>query len=240
MYKSSSLMLLPLSFLVGCGSQSPPATSKPAPAFVWSLKGRPYQVLGVSASNVPRLGDQSRNAEAVFPNPQKRAEVEEALREIYDELKKDIEKVQRDAEYRRISILIYDSEGDEKYDPDAYLCHLQVAPDPGDSLPEWPADAVDWQWRDPEARPDARTRKIEWEYIDVLNDINGSTEFPMSRPADATAAEYRDSLESTYQPESEELKRQLAEKHKLSVEELEELLDRVLKWKYEGASWSED
>lgn len=240
-FKFSVGMSLSLVVLIGCDEQSRPApVASRSPAFAWSLGERPYQVLGVSSSNVPRLGDQARSAAAIYPDPQTRADVEEALQEIYGELKKDIEKVQRDGKYRRISIVIYDSEGDEKYDPDAFLCRLSLAPEPGVPLPERPDDAVIWQWRDPGARPDDRTRRIEWEYVETLEDINRSTLSPLMRSRAVPAAEFRATMEKTYEAESEELKRQIAEKYDLSVEELEELLDRVLKWKYEGASWTAD
>ena len=239
MMRRASAFLLLLAFAAGCSQKPPPTPAKAAtPTFVWDVEKRPYDVLGVSVSNVPRLGDQSRNAEAIYPEPETRSEVEDALREIYVELKEHIEKTQADADYRRINIQIYDSAGDERYDPDAWLCRLEVAPEPGEPLGDFPAEAVSWQWRDPAARPEAKTREIEWEYIDVLNDTNRNVLDPLVRLPGMTAAEHRLALETDYKAESEELKRQLAEKHKLSVEELEELLDRVLKWKYEGASWN--
>jgi hypothetical protein len=225
--------------LAGCTQEAAPppvSASTPPRTFVWNVEERPYEVLAVSVSDVPRLGDQARNAESVYPNPQSREEVEKALQEIYRELKSDIEQSQRDAEFRRISILIYDSKGDQRYDPDAFLCHLALAPEPGEPLPVWPGDAVTWQWRDPASRPEQASREIEWEYIDTLEDINRNVIFPVMKSPDVTAREHRANLEQTYQAESEELKRQLAEKHGLSVGELEALLDRLLKWKYEGGA----
>lgn len=240
MRRSIVAFALALLTVPGCGGTSSPPTASPRPTFVWDVQTRSYDVIGVSASNVPRLGDQSRNAEAIYPDATSRKEIEEALQEIYRELKDDIERAQPDADYRRITIQIYDSAGDEEYDPDAYLCRLEVAPEPGAPLADFPADAVIWQWRDPEAKPDRQTRQIEWEYLDVLNEINRSVLDPLVRLPGMTAAEHRAALEAAYKAESEELKRQIADKYDLSVEELEELLDRVLRWKYEGASASPD
>lgn len=235
MTKSVAPWALGCLLLSGCG-QSPSVTI-PAGKFVWERSERPYKVLGVTESSVPRIGDQTRSVLAVYSAPSRRDEVADALKEIYTALKEDIEKSQPDAAYRRINIKIYDSAGDAEHDPGAWLCFLQLAPEAGAKFSEWPSESVAWQWRDPESMPAARDRKIEWEYLGTLDEINRSVEFPVMETdfAGKSAAESRAFIEQRYVAESQELKRQLAVKHRMTVEELEQLLDRILNWKYGSA-----
>lgn len=232
-----SIIACALACVLFAGCSKSPET-KAGKSFVWERETRPYQILGVTESNVPRIGDQTRVVQAVFPIPRNRDEVETALDEIYAELKEDIEQTQPDAEYRSIVITIYDARGDVEHDGSAWLCRLAIAPEAGEALPNRASEAVAWwQWRDPDSRPTERDRRIEWEYLEGLQQINRSVAFPVTEAElpGKTAGEKRRSMERRYEAESQELKRQLASKHKMSVEELELLLDQILEWKYGAA-----
>lgn len=220
------------------------AATIPAPAapvaiqpFVWETSERPYEVLGVTIANVPRLGDQARTSQAIFPSPQQRDQVESALHEMYDELKGSIERVQRDAEFRRISVTIYDSREDVECDPKGYLCRLYVDPDQGDPLPEFAKVEVEWQWRDPAGAPPQTEREIEWQYLRALKEVDASVDFGITdaEVQGMNAAERRAYWERRYDGESEAIKSQLAAEHGMTVEELEQMLTRVLEWKYSAA-----
>jgi hypothetical protein len=200
------------------------------------MNERPYEILGVTTTNVPRLGDQTRTSQAIISSPQSRELVEDALQEIYQELKEDIERTQADAEYRRITISIYDAHEDIKVDSRAWLCSLQVAPEGDSPLPEWESVKAHWQWRDPAAAPSDEERTIEWEYLGMLQEVDRNVQFGVSDVdlLGLDAAERRDVYERRYVAESQEIKRRVAESHSMTVEELEQLLDRILAWKFEG------
>jgi hypothetical protein len=221
--------------LSGCAESSAP---EPAPVamtlYVWDTDERPYEVLGVTTTNVRRLGDQTRTSQAIISHPQNRELVEDALQEMYEQLKQDIEQTQADAEYRRISISIYDAHEDITLDSRAWLCRLEVAPDGHTPLPEWESVEAQWQWRDPAAAPSDEERAIEWEYLGMLQEVDRSVQFPVSEVdlLGLDAAGRRDFYEQRYANESAEIKRRAAESHGMSVDELEQLLDRILAWKF--------
>lgn len=222
----------------GCGDAATPAAPAPsvpiAKPFLWETSETPYEILGVTQSNVLRIGDQARTAQAVYPHPTDRAQIEAALTEIYAELKRSIEDAQRDATYRRINISIYDSHGDVDHDSRAWLCNLQVAPEAGTALPEWPAAEVQWQWRDPAAAPTEQERVVEWQYLKTMAEIDAGVDFGITDAElmGMNGAQRRDYWENRYKVESKELKSQMAAEHNLTVDELEQLLDRILAWKY--------
>jgi hypothetical protein len=219
--------------LAGCGQEA----VQPSRTFVWDTAERPYKC-AVGGSNVPAIGDQARIAQAIYPEPQEQAPVEEALLEIYGELMRDIQKTQPDAEYRRIVISIFDTAEDIKHDPRAWLCWLSVTPQPGEKFPEQPHEFVQWQWRDPAQRPTDRERQVEWEYLAELDDINASVQFPItdSEYIGMDAAERRRYLENRYSVDVEDLKHDTAQAHGMSVDELQALLDRIMQWKYQNES----
>lgn len=226
----------------GCADTAATAPAPAAPVaiqpFAWETSERPYEVLGVTIANVPRLGDQARTSQAVIPSPQERDQVETALREMYDELKGSIETAQRDAEFRRISITIYDSREDVECDPKGYLCRLYVDPDQGDPLPEFAAVDVEWQWRDPAGAPPQAEREIEWQYLRALKEVDASVDFGITdaEVLGMNAAERRAYWERRYDGESEAIKSQLAAEHGMTVEALEQVLTRVLEWKHSAAA----
>ena len=77
-------------------------------------------------------------------------------------------------------------------------------------------------------------RAIEWGYLKALAEVDAGVDFGITDAEllGKNAAERRDYWEHRYRAESKLIKSELAAEHKLTEEELELLLDRVLAWKY--------
>lgn len=228
------IAVLTIGLLTGCNSQK--SGGPDDHRFVWDREQRPYEVVAIGGSNVPRLGDQTRTVQAVYHDPEAPESVTRAVEEIYAELKQDVEEVQPDAKYRHVTVTIYEVEGDVKHDSAAWLASLIVSPEDGEPLPDDVSEKIRLQWRDPPGKPTDEEREIEWQYLDAIQQANNSVEVPISDAATLgmTAAQRRAHMEKAYPEKLAEARKQIADSHRLTRDELDSLLNRILDWKYAG------
>lgn len=75
--------------------------------FSWETAVKPYKVVRLEKKNSCRIGAEHRSASVVFTDPPTRVGIETAGREIYDELKQDIERACPGGDAKRINLRIY-------------------------------------------------------------------------------------------------------------------------------------
>jgi len=144
--------------------------------FIWDKQERPYAVIDFTQKNYIVGGIQHRTVRAVLPSPDTKTAAESAAKEIYEHLKADIERVQPDAKYKRINILLDDSFADGKAHDGSQMFHASTTAGP--MLPAWQDASVDWQWRDPNARPTSGQLAIFHDYWSALDACRKIAEAP--------------------------------------------------------------
>ncbi len=135
---------------------SAPENSPELPGrFIWDREQRPYSIIDFAEKDNEYV--QYRYAHAVVPNPHAKEEVESAAKEIWQDLKVDIEATLPTAESKLIILSIYDSSEDGEARDGCHI--LQALFATGPSVPDWEDARIKWQWRDPKQKPnDAQLR----------------------------------------------------------------------------------
>ena len=233
----SLLVLVTAALTAGCadrptgkGRLSTPAVGR----FIWETQTRSYTVVEFKEKKSPSGNVQYRYLRAVVPKPQSKAEVESATKEIYDELKEDIDSTRPDAELKRIRIIIY---GDfvEALAFDGWRVLFAQTGQARD-LPEWNGVDLTWRWRDPKSRPSSRQLAIFREYWDGLA-VCEQTAYAPFRNEDGMLAVDCDlaEVEQLRRLEERNLVESLAQKYEMELAELANDIALVQQWRFGDA-----
>jgi hypothetical protein len=199
--------------------------------FLWDKQERPYAVIDFTQKNYVPGGVQHRTVRAVLPAPKSKPDVEAAAKEIYDQLKADIEATQPDATYKRINMLIYDSFADAKAFDGSQIIHISTTAGP--NVPTWEKASVRWQWRDPAHRPTAAELAVFHDYWSTLDDCRKVAEAPYHDKDGFFTGKVKDQpdIDRRYAIEKRKLVNKLLALHGIAIPEFANQIATVWLWR---------
>lgn len=230
-----------LVFVSGCGEGERSEDSIDARDVVKSDKAviktdvPPYTIFAIRTKDAPRIGVQHRYPRVVLRNPKSKEEVERVLRAVYGRYKQDIEATQPDAKYKRIGILIYDSDEDAEDHDGRHMCHAST--EAGPTLPDWDRVRLDWQpWKYPAYRPDPKQMAIYREYWQGLDEADETAYAPFYDADGINRATVDDQPEIDRRKNSavRSLVAGLCSKHNMSQVELSRVFAYERLWRWGG------
>lgn len=162
-------------FFFGCSQRKPDpvpveAEASVAKPFIWTTENRPYRVVKLNSKDACRIGVRHHQAWIVVEYPDSKDEVEAAAREVYNELKDNIEFTCPDAEHKLLTVAVFDDHRDVGHGM-AILLVRSPESLAGPKLDSWENVDKDWHWwRDPTSRPSAGELAIFYRYRELTYD----------------------------------------------------------------------
>jgi len=178
-------------------------------------------------------GHSRRCPRVVLLEPESKQQVKKALREIYQNYKREIEVLQPDAPHKRISILLYDSVTDAEDHDGYHICHVTGNRNAGPILPEWEDVDIDWKWRHPEYRPTKDQLKLFSDYWrgQVQAMKTGEAAYYESKGVETWTPEDEPGIRKSKKSEEIKMIKDLCQRNKMTQDELEREIAYVWSWR---------
>lgn len=180
-------------------SQSPvDLGSEPLDTFVWNVEGRPYDVFEIERDHdcrSDRPGAEQRRVCVEYRGQLEEGSVLDTVREVYEELKRDIEQACPHAARKRVKILVFTDRRERRHG--APMLQAQSGDETTPELPEWPSVSIDGVIRDGGSRPTIQELGIHFDWLERLETAERQARGPhQAAGVDTKAAKFE--LERRY------------------------------------------